>query len=182
VTKPAARPLDRATVIEEAFGLLREHGIAALSMRKLGQRLSVQAPALYWHFTDKDELLGLMAAAIYRDAREAVGPCADWREWLLAYGKALRHRLGRETDAAMICAIAPPSREGAPASADAIAAPLTDLGLDRAQALAAIASVSSLALGWSTFEANAPMHHFLEGMISFDASFETGLEALVRGL
>jgi TetR/AcrR family tetracycline transcriptional repressor len=175
-------PLDRAMVIDEAFALLREHGLAALSMRKLAQRLSVQAPALYWHFKDKDELLGLMAAAIYRDAREAVAPCAGWREWLLAYGTALRRRLGREKDAAMVCAVAPPAREGAPASADAIAAPLTDLGLDRAQALAAIASVSSLALGWSTFEANAPMHHFLEGMIAFDASFDTGLRALVAGL
>ena len=85
MTKPAARPLDRASVLDEAFLLLREQGLAGLSMRKLAERLSVQAPALYWHFTDKGELLGLMAAAIYRDAREDVGPCADWREWLAAF-------------------------------------------------------------------------------------------------
>jgi TetR/AcrR family tetracycline transcriptional repressor len=182
VNAPIPRPLDRAMVIEEAFVLLRAHGLAALSMRKLAQRLSVQAPALYWHFRDKDELLGLMAAAIYRDAREDVGQYDNWHGWLLAYGVSLRRRLARETDAAMVCAVAPPSREGAPASADAIAAPLTGFGLDRARALTAIASVTSLALGWSTFEANGPMHHFLEGMIDFDASFETGLQALVRGL
>ncbi|WEK45928.1 MAG: TetR family transcriptional regulator [Candidatus Andeanibacterium colombiense] len=182
MTKPAPKPLDRNSVIDAAFALLREHGLAALSMRRLAERLSVQAPALYWHFTDKGELLGLMAAAIYRDAREGVGECDGWREWLIAYGKALRHRLAREHDAAQLCAIAPPAREGAPGSADAIAAPLTGFGMARPDALTAIASVSSLALGWSTFEANGPMQHFLEEMIDFDRSFEVGLRALVHGL
>jgi TetR/AcrR family tetracycline transcriptional repressor len=182
MTKPVPRPLDRATVLDEAFALLREQGLAGLSMRRLADRFSVQAPALYWHFTDKNELLGLMATAIYRDAREDVGSCADWQAWLIAYGAALRRRLAREQDAARLCAIAPPLTEGPLVSADAIAAPLTALGLDRAAALTAIASVTSLALGWSTFEANGPMHHFLEGMIDFDESFEAGLHALVRGL
>ena len=176
------KPLDRNSVLAAAFELLREQGLAALSMRKLADRLSVRAPALYWHFADKGELLGLMAGAIYRDAREAVGPCGDGRAWLVEYGKALRSRLTREPDAAQLCAIAPPAREGAPASADAIAAPLTQRGFDRGAALTAIASVTSLALGWSTFEANGPMHHFLEGMIDFDRSFEAGLDALVKGL
>ena len=182
MSKPAPKPLDRATVLAEAFLLLRENGLAALSMRRLAERLSVQASALYWHFTDKGELLGLMAAEIYRDAREAVGPCSDGRTWLVEYGTALRRRLAQEPDAAQLCAVAPPARDGAPGSADAIAAPLTRFGSSRADALTAVASVTSLALGWSTFEANGPMHHFLEEMIDFDRSFAAGLKALVHGL
>ena len=134
-----------------------------------------------WEITDKGELLGLMAAAIYRDVRESVGPCESWRDWLTTYGRALRLRLASERDAPQLLAVAPPVKEGDPRSADAITAPLTALGLDRANALGAIASVTSLALGWSTFEANGPMHHFLEGMIDFDESFEAGLQALVQG-
>jgi len=174
-------PLDRESVIGAAFAILGEHGLAGLSMRRLGERLQVQAPALYWHFSGKAELLGLMAAAVYADARAAVLPCADWRGWLLAYGNALRMRLGRERDTAQLCAIAQPAREGAPGSAEAIAAPLVALGLEQGAALSAIASVTSLALGWASFEANGPMHSFLEGMIDFDASFATGLGALVAG-
>lgn len=181
MNKPVPRPLDRETVLEEAFLLLRESGLASLSMRKLAERLSVQAPALYWHFSDKGELLGLMAAAIYRDAYASVGPCRNWREWLVAYGMALRSGLARHRDAAQLFAIAPPLGEGEAAHADAIVAPLTALGLDRESALSALASVISLTLGWSTFEANGPMHHFLEGMIDFDESFEAGLQALVNG-
>jgi len=181
MTRPAPKPLDRETVLAEAFLLLREQGLAALSMRKLAERLSVQAPALYWHFADKGELLGLMTESIYRNVRESVGPCADWREWLVTYGRALRQGLARERDAPQLLAIAPPVTDGDPGSADAISAPLVALGLDRARALSTIASVTSLALGWSTFEANGPMHHFLEGMIDFDDSFEAGLQALVKG-
>jgi len=167
--------------METAFVLLREEGLAALSMRRLAQRLDVQAPAIYWHFADKGELLGLMAANVYQDARDGVGQCADWRGWLFAYGSAFRRRLGREQDSAQLCAMAPPAPGGAPGSPGAIAAPLVELGLDQASALSAIASVTSLALGWSTFEANGPMHSFLEEMLDFDQSFEAGLRALVDG-
>ncbi|HEY1125924.1 MAG TPA: hypothetical protein VGE65_09840 [Sphingobium sp.] len=34
---------------------------------------------------------------------------------------------------------------------------------------------------WSSFEANGPMHDYLDEMLDFDASFEIGLHALVRG-
>ena len=173
--------LDRKLVLDAAFALLREEGIEALSMRRLAARLQVQAPALYWHFRDKSELLGLMTGAIYRQAQDEVGPCADWREWLVEYGRALRRGMLRERDAARLFAIAPPAPQGEAASAEAIAAPLTDLGLDQASAVSARAAIISLALGWSTYEANGPMQHFLEGILDLDRSFEAGLQALVRG-
>lgn len=177
-TPPA---LDRKLVVDAAFSLLREEGIEALSMRRLAARLKVQAPALYWHFRDKSELLGLMTGAIYRQAQDEVGPCADWREWLVEYGRALRRGMLRERDAARLFAIAPPVSDGDAAHAEAIAAPLTRFGLDQSSALSATAAVISLALGWSTFEANGPMQHFLEGLLDLDRSFDAGLQALVRG-
>lgn len=176
-----APSLDRKLVLNAAFALLRDEGLDGLSMRRLAARLNVQAPALYWHFRDKGELLSLMANAIYRKAHKEVGPCTDWREWLFVYGMALRSGLASERDAAQLFAVAPPISEGDAARAEAIAAPLTALGLDQATALSATASVISLALGWSTFEANGPMHHFLEGMLDFDQSFAAGLRAMVDG-
>jgi TetR/AcrR family tetracycline transcriptional repressor len=171
--------LDRDAVMREAFALLETDGLAALSMRALAERLGVQAPALYWHFRHKSELLGLMALAIYAEARAELPQTDDWRAWLLAYGRALRQRLASQRDAAQLCAIARPV---ATPDGEAVAAPLTRLGLDREFALAAIAAVTSLGLGWASFETNRPMHDYLEGMFDFDASFETGLRALVKGL
>ncbi|WP_336981906.1 TetR family transcriptional regulator [Altererythrobacter fulvus] len=181
MTKRTFPSLDRTMVVDAAFALLREEGIDALSMRRLAARLQVKAPALYWHFRDKGELLGLMTGAIYGKARAGIGPCADWREWLFEYGAALRRGMMQERDAAQLFALAPPVNEGDAARAEAIAAPLTRFGLDQASALSVTAAVISFVLGWSTFEENGPMQHFLEGMLDLDRSFEAGLRALVRG-
>lgn len=173
--------LDRASVLRAAFALLDERGFAGLSMRNLATRLDVQAPAFYWHFSSKAELLGHMSAAIYREARTAVPPCDDWSSWLLAYGRSLRRRLDRQRDAARICAMAQPLEARRSITAAAIVEPLTAHGLADAQALDAIAAVTSLCIGWSSYEPEGSMHSFLEGMMDFDKSFEIGLDALVAG-
>ena len=176
------KPLDRGIVIAAAFALLAEGGLSALSMRRLADRLQVQAPALYWHFKGKPELLALMATEVYAQARAAVRPSQHWREWLIGYGTVLHDALRSGRDLAQLCAIARPLEGGSSASATAIAEPLTTLGLEQAAALSAIASVTSLALGWSMFEANGPMHSYLEDMIDIDQSFREGLTALTDGL
>ncbi|MES1972262.1 MAG: TetR family transcriptional regulator [Pseudomonadota bacterium] len=174
--------LERKAIVAAAFEVLAEDGLDGLNMRKLAARLSVQAPALYWHIGDKAELLGLMADFIYVEARAAVPACAGWREWLLAFGRALRHSLVSRRDGARICATARPGKASDPADrARAIAAPLVALGLDQPRALSFQASVISLTLGWSSYQENGPMHDFLGDMLDFDTSFELGLQALVRG-
>lgn len=174
--------LDKQAVLAAAFDLLQAEGIEALTMRKLAARLSVQAPALYWHVGDKAQLLGWMANLIYAEARAAAPLSADWRAWLLGFGRALRTSLTARRDAAKICAMALPVGFDSTASrSHAIAEPLVRLGLDEARSLAFQASVISLTLGWSTFQTNGPMHDMLEGMFDFDRAFETGLQALVRG-
>lgn len=50
-------PLTRARVLEAALTLADEQGLEALSMRKLGQALGVEAMSLYNHVADKDDLL-----------------------------------------------------------------------------------------------------------------------------
>lgn len=50
-------PLRRDAILEEARALISSDGLGALTLRRLGDRLSVSAPALYAHFEDKDDLL-----------------------------------------------------------------------------------------------------------------------------
>jgi len=57
-------PLDPALVVLVALKLLDEVGLDGLTLRRLAAELGVQAPALYWHFANKRELLDHMAQAI----------------------------------------------------------------------------------------------------------------------
>jgi len=175
--------LDRDRLVAAAFAQLEEDGLEGLSMRRLATRLGVQAPAIYWHIGDKAELLGLMARDIYAAAYAQVPAAADWREWLRLFGRALRTSFAAHRDGARLCAAAlPPSPADPAGHARRIAAPLTMLGLEEKHALACQAAVISFTLGWATFEANGPMRDFLRQMMEFDASFATGLDALVSGL
>jgi TetR/AcrR family tetracycline transcriptional repressor len=174
--------IDRASVLAAAFALLQAEGLDGLTMRGLAARLSVQAPALYWYLGDKAELLSWMAAAIYADARGAIPDATDWRGWLTGFGHALRRSLTARRDGARLCAIAQPAALGAETDRRrTIAAPLLALGLSESQALTYQASVISLTLGWASFQENGPMHDFLDTIMDFDAAFEVGLAALVRG-
>lgn len=178
----AAPALDVDRLVAAAFALLDEDGLDALSMRRLAARLGVQAPAIYWHVADKAALLGIMAGRIYADAYGAVTQAEDWRDWLRQFGRALRRSYAARRDGARLCAMARPAAESDPLQqARRIAAPLEALGLARGQALSMQASVISFTLGWSAFEANGPMHSFLDQMLDFEGSFEAGLDALVRG-
>jgi AcrR family transcriptional regulator len=57
-TRPRTRlPLTRDRVLQAALKLADEGGIEALSMRKLGQALGVEAMALYYHFANKERVL-----------------------------------------------------------------------------------------------------------------------------
>lgn len=182
MARSAAPALDRDRLVGAAFALLEEEGLEGLSMRRLAARLGVQAPALYWHIADKGELLGLMAQDIYAPAYAGVPHAAHWRDWLRGFGHALRATFATHRDGARLCASAPAPRDRDVADhAARIAAPLAALGLDQGRALAFVASVISFALGWASFEANGPMHDYLDEMLDFDESFDIGLKALVGG-
>ena len=56
--------LDRQHIIDGGLAILREHGLAALSMRRLAGDLGVQAGAIYWHVASKQELLAALAEQI----------------------------------------------------------------------------------------------------------------------
>jgi AcrR family transcriptional regulator len=60
---PAAHrpPLRRDAIVEQARALISSDGLEALTLRRLADRFSVSAPALYAHFTDKDDLLPAVA-------------------------------------------------------------------------------------------------------------------------
>jgi AcrR family transcriptional regulator len=72
-------PLSRERVLTAAIALADESGIESLSMRKLAERLGVEAMSLYNHIANKNDLLeGIVEAA----AGEIVTPAddVDWKK------------------------------------------------------------------------------------------------------
>jgi AcrR family transcriptional regulator len=95
-TRAARTPLSRERVFEAAVAYADEHGIADLSMRKLGAVLGVEAMSLYHHVANKEGILDGMVDHIVGEIgiREAGG---DWksalREQILDAREAMkRHR------------------------------------------------------------------------------------------
>ncbi|MBB2745346.1 UNVERIFIED_ORG: AcrR family transcriptional regulator [Microbispora rosea subsp. rosea] len=83
--------LSREKVLAAALALVDREGIAALSMRRLGSELGVEAMTLYYYVPNKDAVLdGLIDMAVSRVTVEPVGP---WREWLRAFAVAIRREL-----------------------------------------------------------------------------------------
>ena len=64
--------LSRATIVEAAYAMLCQHGLAGLSMRRLAQDLGVQAGALYYHVESKQDLLAAVAERILGDSAPVI--------------------------------------------------------------------------------------------------------------
>lgn len=71
-------PLTRDKVLRAALRLADEHGIEAVSMRRLGQALRVEAMSLYKHVADKDDLLDGLADLVTQEVSVPT-PAEDWR-------------------------------------------------------------------------------------------------------
>ncbi len=62
---PGRRPrLTRAQVVATALELVESEGLSALSMRRLGARLGIEAMTLYTYVESKDDLLDALAGTV----------------------------------------------------------------------------------------------------------------------
>src|ERR1035438_2480674 len=96
-TKPATKPripLSRRRVLLAAVAFADQSGIAALSMRKLGEALGVEAMSLYNHVANKDELLDGMVDLVFSEI-ELPDVGADWRTAMCQRAESARQALGR---------------------------------------------------------------------------------------
>src|ERR1700728_2850620 len=96
-------PLDRRAILECAFAILNESGYEALTLRRIAKGLNVQAPAIYWHFKNKRDLLDEMGTHVMREAiadAPPADPAQSWENWAIAYGLGLRRTLLRYREGA----------------------------------------------------------------------------------
>jgi AcrR family transcriptional regulator len=87
-------PLTRDKVLRTALRLADEHGIEAVSMRRLGQALRVEAMSLYKHVADKDDLLDGLADLVTQEF-VVPAPAEDWRAAIRASAISVHAALHR---------------------------------------------------------------------------------------
>jgi len=86
------REAKRATILTEAWTLARRDGLAAISLRDLGERVDLRQPSLYAYFDSKLGLYDLMFADGNRQLLECVESLSlsdDPREVLVGFVEAL---------------------------------------------------------------------------------------------
>ncbi|MFJ9780209.1 TetR/AcrR family transcriptional regulator C-terminal domain-containing protein [Amycolatopsis sp. NPDC101161] len=100
MTTDARIPLSRQRVLRTAVALADEHGLRAVTMRRLAEELGAEAMSLYYHVAKKDDVLDGIVDVVAQEINEAVArlePGPDWRRTarrriLTAREVFLRHR------------------------------------------------------------------------------------------
>ena len=146
--------LDRQQVTVTALKLLNEVGFEGLTLRAIADELHVKAPALYWHFENKQALLDEMATEMYRRMRTAteLAPGETWQEQLIAGNRALRAALLGYRDGAKVFSGSRFTGTDHAAGMEATLRGLVDAGFTLPQAVRAASTTYLFTIGFVTEE------------------------------
>ncbi|WRZ94793.1 TetR/AcrR family transcriptional regulator C-terminal domain-containing protein [Streptomyces sp. NBC_01007] len=199
-TKPARRASDRGhygrlsreRVLAAALELVDQEGLSALSMRRLGARLGVEAMALYRYAEGKDALLDGLVEALYLELEErlSAGPEPDsgspesespaWRAELHRIARAmyevcLAHPQAVPLLSTRMLAVPLARRPLAVLKEhERVLALLQDAGLDRVRAAAVFRAFTGWVLGYVSVELRAMVDNAEES----DPAFRLGLHRM----
>jgi AcrR family transcriptional regulator len=182
--------LHKRDVVGAATALLDNYGLADLTMRRLGRELKVSPGALYWHFANKQELLGAVADGILESVAAGDG---DWRTRIVGVCAALRDALLSHTDGAELvsASFAAGQSEAMTRLLAGLGQAATEAGVDASHAELAARTIVYYVLGftvdeqsrlqWESAGAELPDE---QSVLTDDAGerFGFGLTLLVDGL
>ena len=98
MARPKVPLISKRRTLQAALDIIDAEGLDALSVRRLAQELNVNAPSLYHHFRNKDEILTKAAALALEEIRTPTSPDGDWMDWMEANADGLRRALTRHPD------------------------------------------------------------------------------------
>src|SRR5208283_4458643 len=108
VRAPRAPRIEPEAVVGAALEILDAEGLEHITLRKISSRIGVQAPALYWHFRDKQDITDDMAQAILvQGGVEDIKPPRDptaWAEWLVETAHVVRRAMVSHRDGGRVVA------------------------------------------------------------------------------
>lgn len=176
--------LSRERVLASALELVDREGLSALSMRRLGTELGVEAMALYRYASSKDALLDGLVEALYLSLEErlSAGPDkdADWRAGLhriarATYDVCLAHPQAVPLLATRLLAV-PLARRPAAVLRDheRVLALLREAGFEETTASAVFRAFTAWLLGYVTVE----LRPMVDNPDETDPAFRLGLHRL----
>ncbi|MET9375779.1 TetR/AcrR family transcriptional regulator C-terminal domain-containing protein [Streptomyces sp. NPDC002992] len=145
--------LTRQAVLEAALRLVDQEGLKALSMRRLGAELGVEAMTLYHHVPNKIALLDGMIEQVVAEAVPPEFGAATWREDLSAYAHALVAALGAHPHAVPLLLSRPAMTPRNLRTLEAAVAMLHEAGFPLPRALDALYSLTSFVVGHAAAQA-----------------------------
>jgi TetR/AcrR family tetracycline transcriptional repressor len=98
--RPEKPLISRDRAARAALGVIDVHGLEALSLELVSQRMGVKAPSLYYHFHSKAELLSEAAKMILLDVRIPEHSPEDWERAVLDLNIAVRRSILQHPNAA----------------------------------------------------------------------------------
>lgn len=124
------RGVDVDALVEAAVGLADEQGLAAVTMRKVAERVGVGVMSLYTYVADRAELLDLMLDTAYAQMPRQDTAGQPWQARVTAVAEANRDLYRRHPWAALISTLRPPLGPGQMAKYEHELAAFDDCGLD----------------------------------------------------
>jgi len=200
--RPERSPLSRERILEAAMSLADREGLDAISMRRVGAELGVEAMSLYRHVPNKEALLAGLRSLMLEEVRHHDGPSGDWKERLRVVMRSYRDACLRHPAIARISASGTAS-EVSFIHFDQDLQTMEENGFSSREAAYALRSLLAYTSGMITSEINAQSgkssprgrdaidvvrfphlvaayDHFMKG--DRTETFEFGLERLLTGI
>lgn len=149
------QPLSRRRILEAAVRLVDREGLAALSMRKLGQELGVEAMSLYRYVPNKAALLDGIAETVVGEAEIPPADAGDWAERARAMNRAYRRLAHAHPNVFPLIALRPLNTPAALRPIEAALELFCGAGFDEQTALHAFRTLASYASGYALEEIRA---------------------------
>lgn len=198
------RPLSRRRVLEAAVRFADREGLDALSMRKLGADLGVEAMSLYNHVPNKDALLDGMVEVLLGELEVPPGG-VGWEERIREAYRGFRRLARRHPNVFPLLVLRPPDTMDGVWLVEEFLKTMRGAGFDAATALYAFRTLSAFATGYAMAEirgfamepdggrdgaAALPAEEYPNiaelgeklGGVDHDAEFEFGLDLILGGL
>lgn len=197
----AARPspLTRGAVLAAALAIVDRDGLPALTMRRLGNELGVEAMSLYHHVASKDDLLDGIVDLVF-GAIDLPRPDLDWADWVRQLSRAYRRIALEHPHVFPLIALRPLTTPQALRPVEMSLEVLHRAGFDGRHALAAFQTLANFTSGFALEEIAAAggegspaiatlgaaqfprLHELVDRPMQRDVAFERSLDIIIAGL
>jgi AcrR family transcriptional regulator len=139
--------LSRERVLRTALELVDRDGVDALTMRRLGRELGVEAMSLYSYVENKQDLIEGVVEQVFKEMPLITPGPGSWQERLRINAAIFRSVLLRHPRAVRLVAGRPLITEGTVAFVESALVELRSIGLDLATADRVLEVIASFTLG-----------------------------------